>query len=69
MDGVVLGNGEEEVKLLSDIEQWVVKEDQVTWRLRSGLVVILWLLGELDELLDGVLLIEGLIGELLGVFD
>jgi hypothetical protein len=69
LDGVILGDGEEEIKLLSDIKQWVVKEDQVTRRLRSGLVFILRLLGKFNELFDGVLLIEGLVGKLLSVFN
>lgn len=66
MDGVVLGDGEEEVKLLLDVVNWVLGEDKVGWGAGWLGLVNLWLLGELDQLLDGVLLVEGLIGELLG---
>jgi hypothetical protein len=31
LDGVILGDGEEEVKLLSDVVDWVIKEDKVAW--------------------------------------
>ena len=69
LDGVGLCDGEEEVELLADVVDWVVHEDQV--RGGTGWLVLIGLgLGlELEELLNGVLLEEGLVGKLLGILD
>ncbi|GKT83306.1 hypothetical protein Ct61P_01156 [Colletotrichum tofieldiae] len=57
LDGVLLGNGDEEVKLLLDEVNGVVKELEVVGRL--GLLGLLGLVSKLGELLNGVLLLEG----------
>jgi hypothetical protein len=74
LDGVTLEDGNEEVKLLADVEDGVISEHEVHRRLRVVLLLVLLGLGGLFlGLLDSVLDLEGLLGEssgiLLGVTD
>lgn len=67
LNGVALGDGQEQVKLLSDVGLGVIQELEVVGR--SGLVLLLGSLGLLKGLLNGVLLEESLLGELAGILN
>lgn len=68
LDGVLLGNGEEEVDLLLDVVDGVLKEVELSGR--SGVLgKVLGLLSISESLLDGVLELEGLLGKLGSVLD
>lgn len=62
LNGVLLGDGDEEVKLLLDEVDGVIEELQVAGGL--GLLRLLGLVVQLSELLKRVLLLEGLLGKL-----
>lgn len=67
LNGVSLGNGDEQVKLLLDVGDGVIEEDEV--RRRLGDVVNLGLVSLLKSLFNGVLDEEGLVGQLLGILN